>query len=170
MSICWYCVLSHFCRCVIFAGYVSFMLLRFVFSFVCACLDIISCLRLVLCVFRCVINFFLFTYQCQLVILCFATSLQVPIFAGWMSFCGCCFVFAFDRSTAWPIAGLGSCSVCFFLVFHFFRQNESEHDVPGNFPATRDPKSCMPTPPTCTVYLFLMLSYAIAPMRIHTHP
>ena len=60
-----------------FAGYMSFVLLRFIFSFVCECLSIISRARLVLCVFRCVLNFFLLTYQCK-----FADTVFCYIFAG----------------------------------------------------------------------------------------
>ena len=60
-----------------FVGCMSFVLLRFVFAFVCACLGIILCSRLVVCVFCCVPNFFLLTYQCQ-----YGDAAFCHIFAG----------------------------------------------------------------------------------------
>ena len=48
----------------------SFVLLRLVFSFVCACLHIISYLRLAISVFRGVLNFFCSLINVNLLILC----------------------------------------------------------------------------------------------------
>ena len=64
--------LAQFLQVLIFAGLTSFLLLRFVFSLVCACLGIISGLRLLLCLLRCYLICFYLHCNAYLMILCLA--------------------------------------------------------------------------------------------------
>ena len=154
-----------------FDGCTSFVLLRFVFSFVWACLHIISGLRLVLCVFCCIIIFcfawlpMTLCWCCVLPNVCRCRILLIARVC-----CGCCRVFAFARCNAWPMPAWVNVLCGFCLLFHFFGRNESRHDVPGNFSATRSPKSCMSTPPYAELTPFPLYCEPTYPHAcIHTH-
>ena len=154
-----------------FAGCTSFVLLRFVFSFVWECLGIISGLWLVLCVFCWLIIYFFAWLAMTLCWCCVLPNVyRCRILLIVRGFCGCCCAFAVARWNAWPMLAWINVLCGFCLLFNFFWQNESRHDVTGNFPATRSPKSCMHTSPRAELTSFPLYCAPTHPYAcMHTH-
>ena len=112
--------LATFLQVKIFAGCMSFVLLRFVVSPFWACLNTISGSKLFFVCFVAALILFCLCYNSYLPLLCLATYLQVTIYAGCMSFLLLRFVVSPVRTCLNAISGSQLFFVCFVASLIFF--------------------------------------------------
>ena len=105
-----------------------------------------------------------------------AQNYRYCIFVVWVRFVLLLIHFCVCLSCVGVMSGLASCFVVLFLVLCFFCQNMPEHDVVGNFPATRSTNhECLrplvpALPRSVSIVLQCTHLHPSAPIWTHLHP
>ena len=167
------------------------LLVRFCVCLCCA--GIVPGLQLIC---RVLCFFFTFCFAKSLALICCYWFMRKISGVAFLSFgcvlCCCWFAFAF-ACDVWLLFRVSVHVLWFYFLFSaFFRQNKPEHDVTGNFPATRAtnheclrplvpalPRSVSivhqcththPSAPICTHLHSLICLFINVPIRTHLHP